>query len=101
VIKFDKYFVYILRSCISGKFYIGQTNNLCKRLEQHNSGYSKSTKSEIPWELVYKEVYNNRSEAMKRERQLKSFKSKSYLNEIIVSGERPDNNREGQRFDPA
>jgi putative endonuclease len=49
----------------------------------HNSGYSISTKGGIPWELVYKEVYQNRTEAMRREKQLKSYKNKSYIEKII------------------
>lgn len=68
---------------ISEKYYIGQTNNLERRLFYHNSGYSKSTKSGIPWKLVYQEEYESRLEAMKREKQLKSNKNKSYLEKII------------------
>ena len=45
----------------------------------HNSGYSKSTKNGIPWKLVYKEEYQSRAEAMKREKQLKSYKNKSNI----------------------
>jgi putative endonuclease len=79
----EKYNVYILQSIISDKYYIGQTSNLERRLFYHNSGYSKSTKSGIPWELVYKEEYQSRAEAMKREKQLKSYKNKSYIENII------------------
>ncbi len=81
----EKYFVYILQSIKSNKYYIGQTNDLEKRLFYHNSGYSKSTKGGIPWKLVYKEVYNSRAEAMKREKLLKSYKNKSYIENIIQS----------------
>ncbi|MFA6470304.1 MAG: GIY-YIG nuclease family protein [Bacteroidota bacterium] len=38
------YFVYILQSLTSGKFYVGHTDNLPKRVQQHNSGYNPSTK---------------------------------------------------------
>ncbi|MEW6195074.1 MAG: GIY-YIG nuclease family protein [Bacteroidota bacterium] len=47
------YFVYILQSFTSKKYYVGQTDNLERKLQQHNSGYSKSTKGGIPWELAY------------------------------------------------
>jgi putative endonuclease len=79
----QKYYVYILQSITSDKYYIGQTNDLERRLHYHNSGYSKSTKSGVPWNLVYKEEFQSRAEAMKRERQLKSYKSVSYLKKII------------------
>ena len=51
------YFVYILQSYISEKFYIGQTQNLIKKPEQHNSGYSKSTKNGALWKIVFKEEF--------------------------------------------
>ncbi|HMN23442.1 MAG: GIY-YIG nuclease family protein [Ignavibacteriaceae bacterium] len=79
----EKYYVYILKSITLNKFYIGQTNNLERRLFYHNSGYSKSTKSGMPWNLVYKKLFLSRAEAMKREKQLKSYKNKSYLEKII------------------
>lgn len=79
----EKYYVYILKSITLNKFYIGQTNNLERRLSYHNSGYSKSTNSGMPWNLVYKKLFLSRAEAMKREKQLKSYKNKSYLEKII------------------
>ena len=66
----------------------------------HNAGYSKATKSGLPWELKYFEEYNDRSDAVKRESQLKKMKSREYILKLI-SEERPDVNRGGQRFDPA
>ncbi len=67
-----KYFVYILKSQKSSKYYIGQTTNIKRRLLQHNNGKSKSTKSGIPWELVYSEDYATRTESVQRERYIKS-----------------------------
>lgn len=46
------HYVYILQSEITGKFYCGETQNINDRLERHNSGRSKSTKSGIPWKLI-------------------------------------------------
>jgi len=77
------YYLYILKSKISDKFYIGQTENLARRLFYHNSGYSKSTKYGVPWELVYLENYNNRSEAVQRENEIKSQKSKEYISKLV------------------
>ena len=48
-----QYFVYILESEIDGRLYKGQTSDLDKRLQEHNSGKTKSTKGYIPWKLVH------------------------------------------------
>jgi putative endonuclease len=97
----EKFYVYILQSLTSNSYYIGQTNDLERRFLYHNSGYSKSTKGEIPWRIVYQQEFMNRAEAMKRETQLTSYKNKLYLEKIIKNQKRPDGYREGQRFDPA
>ena len=77
------FYVYILYSTTSRKFYVGQTNNLTNRLERHNSGYVKSTKSGRPWELLHHESYESRSLAMKREIEIKSWKSAIKIKEMI------------------
>ena len=64
------YYTYILRSTF-GKYYIGQTSNLTERLNRHNSGRSRFTKSRGPWELAYSETFNMREEAIRREQELK------------------------------
>jgi putative endonuclease len=74
-----KYFVYILRSLKDGKLYIGQTNNLDHRIQRHNSGKVNATKYRRPLELVYREIFGSRSEAMKREKYFKSLKSSKYI----------------------
>jgi len=68
------YYVYILRSFKDKKLYIGQTSNLERRIAEHNLGICKSTKSRIPFELEHFEIFNTRSEAMRREKELKSGK---------------------------
>lgn len=67
------FYVYILKSLKDGKLYIGFTRDLRKRLKEHNSGVSRSTKSRTPFELVYYEAYKSRSDAEKREKMLKLF----------------------------
>jgi len=69
------YFVYILRTS-SNTLYIGQTNNLEKRLEEHKSKSSRSAKYIryfLSFDLVYKEKYPTRKKAMQREVQLKRW----------------------------
>ena len=65
------------------KYYTGHTSNIKLRLERHNDGWSRSTKAGIPWKIVYKETYNTKSEAMKREYEIKRMKSKKYIEKLI------------------
>lgn len=81
------YHVYILRTS-SNTLYIGQTNNLEKRIKEHQSNSSKSAKyvryfSSV--KLVYSEEFANRSEAMKREIQLKKWTK--IKKEALINGE--------------
>ena len=77
------YFVYILHSLKSDKFYIGHAEDVPQRFNQHNSGYSKSTKSGVPWKIVHIEEFETRSKAMKREIEIKSMKSRLYILNLI------------------
>jgi len=84
------YFLYILFSKKDNNLYIGQTNNLEKRLKEHKLGSVKSTKNRRPLVLIKKEVFNSRSSAIKRERFLKSlygYKEKTkILKEFLSNG---------------
>jgi putative endonuclease len=75
-----EYFVYILYSQNTDRYYVGQTQNLEERLERHNSGRNKSTKPGIPWMIVHFEVLPDRSTALVREKYIKNLGSKRYLN---------------------
>ena len=77
------FYVYVLKSQRDFKRYIGYTETLHKRFDDHNSGLCKSTKSRKPFELIYSEKFRTRSEAMKREKFLKSGKGREYLNSIL------------------
>lgn len=63
--------VYAIRSQASGRIYIGQTENINRRLVEHNSGRVKSTSRDKPWDLMKTEEFATRSEARWAERQLK------------------------------
>jgi putative endonuclease len=65
------YFVYLLKSKKSKKLYLGYTNNLRKRLAEHNQGLSRATKPYTPWRIVYYEAYFSKEEAIRREHNLK------------------------------
>jgi len=78
------FFVYIIRSKTSGTYYIGQTNNLERRVRRHNLGYEKYTRKALPWELVYHECYPTRSQAMSREKKLKKIKKRKVLEKLFI-----------------
>jgi len=62
------YLLYFLRSQQDLNFiYVGVTDNIIKRLKEHNTGKNKSTKARCPFGLIYFEAYKTRSEARKRE----------------------------------
>jgi putative endonuclease len=78
------FYVYILKSIKDGSYYIGQTSNLKERLKQHNRGYSSFTKLRKPYELIYKNSFETRKEAVKKERELKKKKSKIWIDNFII-----------------
>jgi len=75
--------VYIIFSKSLDRYYIGQTKNLENRLYRHRNSGSKSTKKAKDWVLVYKELFVNRSFAVKREFEIKSKKSRVYIEQLI------------------
>ena len=83
------YYTYILQSLKDFKYYIGVTNNICRRFNEHNLGLSKSTKSRRPFKLVHLEEYIDIKKAYKKEKYLKSLKNRKFINKIILSGRVP------------
>ncbi|MBU1056669.1 MAG: GIY-YIG nuclease family protein [Proteobacteria bacterium] len=65
------HFVYVLKSRKDNSLYVGQTSNLPKRIEEHNTGKTRSLKAKIPMCLVYYEAYISKKDATKREWNLK------------------------------
>ena len=79
-----KAYTYLLR-CADGTLYCGWTDNLEKRLAAHNSGKaSKYTRSRLPAELVYYEVFETRQEAMSREARIKRLSRREKLDLIAL-----------------
>jgi putative endonuclease len=68
------YKVYILQSINNSGYYIGHTGDLDKRLAKHNAGLVKSTKFKKPWKIIYAENYKTKSEACRREIEIKNYK---------------------------
>lgn len=77
------YFVYILKSKLKDKYYIGSTNNKSDRLKRHNLKQGIFTKKYAPWEIVYTEKFLSRSGAYKRELQIKSYKGGNAFRKLI------------------
>lgn len=76
------YYTYVLKSEKSGKYYIGFTKDIDKRLLLHNSGKVSSTKKYRPWTLFLKEEYVDSGDARRREIQLKSWKKRSAIERL-------------------
>jgi putative endonuclease len=74
--------VYVLRSQLSGRFYVGHTDNLDRRLSEHNRNHTHSLKNRGPWQVFYTETYQTRREATRRERQIKGMKSRRYIESL-------------------
>ncbi len=80
-----KYTVYILYSAKIDKFYVGYTNDIHRRLAEHNRKKGKFTDKGIPWKVVHTETFKNKKEAVDREAFIKSRKSRKFILELINS----------------
>lgn len=78
------YYTYVLFSEKDGNIYIGITNDLKRRIEQHNKGKNHSTKYRIPLKLIHKEKHRNRIEARKREKFLKSGCGREWIKDRFL-----------------
>ena len=78
-----QYRVYILRSDKDGRYYVGSTSDLERRILNHNSGRVKSTKSGIPWKIMYDELHISLSDARSRESQIKGWKKRIMIEKLI------------------
>ena len=72
-VSYMAFFVYILQSQVNNSFYKGSTDDLVRRITEHNSGKSFSTKRYLPWKLVWFTTKETKSEAVKLEMKLKNL----------------------------
>jgi putative endonuclease len=77
------FYVYVLKSLMNGRHYTGSTNNLERRINEHNLGQTKYTSQTGPFELIYKELYDTRLEATRREKFLKTGKGREFLKQTL------------------
>lgn len=78
-------FVYILENR-SGKYYIGSTTDINRRINQHQAGYTHSTKRLGEFRLIFSQKYDSLEDARCVESRLKKLKRKDYIDKIIKSG---------------
>jgi putative endonuclease len=80
------YILYILYSAKLNRYYVGSTNDIQRRLSEHNRPKGKYTDIGFPWQLVYTEEYKSKKEAMQREKLIKNKKSKQFIIDLISTG---------------
>ena len=80
-----KTYVYILKSLKDNRYYIGSTNNLKRRLDEHNRGQTKSTKNRAPFKIMYQEECDSISIAKRKEKIIKSYKGGNAFKRLINS----------------
>ncbi|MBI2515231.1 GIY-YIG nuclease family protein [Candidatus Wolfebacteria bacterium] len=73
------FYTYVLRSNKDDRNYIGCTNNLRRRIEEHNRGKNFSTKNRTPFQLIYFEACRSEEDAKQREKYLKSTVGRRFL----------------------
>ena len=78
------YTVYILHSKTFDRYYVGYTNNLARRLSEHNRIKRKFTDAGIPWIVVYTEIFMSKKDAMNREKFIKLKKSKKFITILVA-----------------
>ncbi len=80
------YFVYVIQSQSTKRFYIGSTPTLDKRATEHNNGWTKSTRNKGSWIIVYTEKVEIKTEALKREKQIKRYKGGNAFKSLLTLG---------------
>ncbi|MCH8260873.1 MAG: GIY-YIG nuclease family protein [Planctomycetes bacterium] len=83
----SQFWTYILENA-AGRFYIGSTDDLDRRVAEHNDpdrSRSKYTVKHGPWKLIWSESHRSRAEARARETQIKKMKSARWIRERLLS----------------
>ena len=77
-----EYTVYAIKSLSGNYIYVGMSNNVVRRVKEHNAGYNKTTKPYLPYKLIYTESFPNRKAARQKEKYLKGGSGKKYLKTV-------------------
>lgn len=78
------FYTYVLKSREKNYIYVGLTNNLERRIKEHNSGKQKTTRSYAPFDLIHSEELKTRLKARDREKYLKSGCGKEWIKEKFI-----------------
>jgi putative endonuclease len=79
------FYVYVLHSVSHDNIYIGFTSDLEARIKSHNELATKGWTIKFrPWNLIHAETFQTKSEAMRRERELKSSRGRNFIRENII-----------------
>jgi predicted GIY-YIG superfamily endonuclease len=84
-----QFWVYVLQNA-AGRFYVGSTDDLDRRLAQHNAetaSRGRYTSKHGPWRLVWSERHPTRNSAMRRETQIKRMKSARWIRENLLAAQ--------------
>jgi len=73
------YYVYVIKSLKDKKLYVGHTNDLVRRINEHNKGFVNVTKNRKPFSLIYYEASDVLQDAVNREKSLKTGFGRAYL----------------------
>jgi putative endonuclease len=79
----EEHVVYILQSLKDGSFYVGYTSFLILRFREHQEGKSNHTSKHLPYIVRHIEVFDNKTNVLRREREIKNKKSRSYISTLI------------------
>ena len=74
---------YVLRNTKTGKHYIGSTNDIERRISEHNRGQTRSTRQEGHWIVIYTEIFGSSIKAKEREKQIKSYKGGNAFKKLM------------------
>jgi len=77
------YFVYILYSKKLSRYYVGSTNDIDRRIYEHNIGHGKYSRKGSPWQLVYIVPFETKKEAVQEELRIKRRKSRRFIERLI------------------
>jgi len=75
--------VYILKSTVTAKSYVGVTNDILRRINEHNAGKHAYTKIYRPWSIIHQEVFGDFATARAREKYLKSASGRKFLKKLF------------------
>jgi putative endonuclease len=78
------HYVYIIRSQKNSRYYVGSTKDIERRLASHRCGHTKSLKNKGPFDLVRIEEFESKTEALKREHQIKRYKGGRAFKKLIA-----------------